>query len=212
MGVRLVVREFTRLGIAYDVRVPVFESEELPVRVVDPVDDTVALRDPLPVGELVDVFDSRIERVPVTLLRNVVDFKGDSEAVLVVSVVRVLPLDEDGERDDLNETVALELPVDVFETVTDDVCVRVRTLVYDDLDVAEFDVEAVILFDLSGEYDAVAEELGVLDDTTEREFVGLAVDVLVLLIEPVVVFDTTDDFDSLELEVPVFVRIDVSVC
>ena len=140
------------------------------------------------------------------------DLKGDNEAVLVVSIVRVFLLDEDGERDDLNETVALELPVDVFETVTDDVWVRVRILLYDDLNVAEVDVEAVILFDLSGEYDAVAEELGVLDDITEREIVGLAVDVLVLLIEPVVVFDTTDDFDSLELEVPVFVRIAVSVC
>lgn len=121
MGVTLVVLEFIRLGIAYDVRVPVFESEGLPVRVVDAVDDTVALRDPLPVGEPVDVFDGGNDRVPVALLRNVVDLKGDSEAVLVVSVVRVLPLDEVGERDGLNETVVLELPVDVFETVIDDV-------------------------------------------------------------------------------------------
>jgi hypothetical protein len=90
--------------------------------------------------------------------------------------------------------------------------VRVRISLYDDLKVAESDVEAVILFDLSGEYDTVAEELGVLDDTIEREFVGLAVDVLVLLIEPVVVFDTADDFDNAELEVPVFDTIAVTVC
>jgi hypothetical protein len=46
----------------------------------------------------------------------------------------------------------------------------------------------------------------------EREFVGLAVDVLVLLIEPVVVFDIAFDRDMAGLEVPVFELRAVAVC
>jgi len=121
-------------------------------------------------------------------------------------------LDADDERDDLNEAVLLELPVDVFEAVIDDVWVRVRRPLYDDRIEIEFDDELLEVFDLAGEYDIVAEELDVLDEIREREFVGLAVDVLVLLIEPVFVFDTSDDFDSAGLEVVVFVAINVIVC
>ena len=121
-------------------------------------------------------------------------------------------LDADDERDDLNEAVLLELPVDVFEAVIDDVWVRVRRPLYDDRIEIEFDDELLEVFDLAGEYVIVVEELDVLDEIREREFVGLAVDVLVLLIEPVFVFDTSDDFDSAGLEVVVFVAINVIVC
>jgi len=50
------------------VRLLVFEIEALPVSVVDPVDDTVARREPVTVGELVGVFDGGNERDPVRLL------------------------------------------------------------------------------------------------------------------------------------------------
>ena len=62
-------------------------------------------------------------------------------------------LDADDERDDLNEAVLLELPVDVFEAVIDDVCVRVRRPLYDDRIETEFDDELLEVFDLAGEYD-----------------------------------------------------------
>ena len=179
---------------------------------VDPVDDTVALGHLVVVAEFDEVFDGGRERVPVTLLRNVAVIKGDNVAVLVVRVVAVVLADTVAERDDLNETVALELPVDVFETVIDDVWVRVRRPVYDDRTEAEFDGELLDVFDLGGEYVVVGEELDVLDNTTEREFVGLAVAVLVLLIEPVLVFDLGGEREGGGLEVPVFDANAVTVC
>jgi hypothetical protein len=114
------------------VSVVVFETGALPESIVEPVDDTVALRETVSVGEPVDVFDGGSEKVPDILLRNVLVIRGVSVVVLVVRDVIVIIGDADDERDGLKETVALELPVEVFETAIDNVGVRVKIGVYDE--------------------------------------------------------------------------------
>ena len=186
------------------VSVPVFVTGAFAESVVDPVEDTVARRDAVPVVELVDVFDELIDFVLVTVLRIVPVRICELLDVLLTRNDTLRAGDALDEREDFIVELILELPVDVLLELIEDVIVALFLFVREDRIVAELEGDTVILFDGADVREFVDDSVAVLDDRTDREYVGLAVVVLLVLTEPVVVLEIANVLVKNAVELGVF--------
>ena len=187
-------REFTDVLVRNGVNVIIFVTGVFLEGVDDPVEEAVVSLDAVPVVEELDVFDELIDFVLVNVLRIV--------GVSIDELVDVLLIG--GDRVDSDDAVDVcdffivklinELLVDVLLERVDGVPVKLFLLVIVYFDVGDKVGDAVTVFDWADERELVDDDVDVLDNTAEREYVGLAVVVLLVVAELVVVLETIDVF------------------
>jgi hypothetical protein len=196
-------REFTDVLVRNGVNVIIFVTGVFLEGVDDPVEETVARLDAVPVVEELDVFDELIDFVLVTVLRIVGVSMDERVGVLLTSRDREFTDDAVDVREDFIVKLIIELPVDVLLELIDGVPVKLFLLVIVNFDVGDKVGDAVTVFDGADERELVDDDVDVLDNTAEREYVGLAVVVLLVVAELVVVLEKGYVFVRYELELDV---------
>jgi hypothetical protein len=156
--------------------------------------DTVARIVRVPLPDTVEVFDGRIVSDPVAVARTLTELVVEAvtvlvcvrDAVAVVEPVTVL----------LCFTVAVEvvLPDTDFVEIADALTVLVKRFDRDGSGLRDPVGDPVCVFDIAGLSVSRADRVGVLDPGGDLESVGLAVELLLVLTEPVEVFEDVDDF------------------
>ena len=183
-------RDFTDVPLISDVNVIIFVTGVFLEGVDDPVEEAVARLDADPVIEAVDVFEESIDFVSVNVLRIVCVSIDELVDVLLTGGDRVRTEDAVDVREDFIVKLIIELPVDVLLELVEDVPVILFLLVLERIDVGEPDGEVVTVFDGAVEREPVDDDVGVLDNSADGEYVGLAVVVLLVVAELVVVLET----------------------
>lgn len=162
------------------------------------------------VADVVEVLEGALVGLPVCVVAIVTDLTADPETVFVCVEEAVTVELGDAVLEPFSVAVELVLPDTDFDGVVEDVWVAVDRVVELRLGLREDDTEVVDVLERGGLRETVGDRVGVFVGPGEFVWVGLPVDVLVVLTDPVVVFEIVDVFVDVGLDVIVLERTDVS--
>ena len=162
------------------------------------------------VANVVEVLEGALVGLPVCVVAIVTDLTADPETVFVCLEEAVAVELGEAVLEPFSVAVELVLPDTDFDDAVDAVGVSVEGAVKLRLELREGDADAVEVFETGPLREIVLETLGVFVGPGEFVCFGLPVDVLVVLTDPVVVFEIVDVFVDVELDVVVLERTDVS--
>ena len=156
--------------------------------------DTVARIVRVPLPDTVEVFDSRIVSELVDVARTLTELVVEAVTVLLCLTDAVAVVDPVPVLLGITVTVEVVLPDTDLVAIVDALTVVVKGFDRDCRALRDVVGDPVCVFDIGGLRVSAADRVGVFDPGGDLESVGLALELLLELTEPVEVFEDVDDF------------------